>query len=1058
MKSVASEHGGHTYIGLSGTSHPLSSEQKKTHAEALFHHPVMTGDQHSKNLFSFLSHVNKKHDEVHLVAGSDRAPEYEKTMREWNGRKDSKGNVPFHFKKWKVHQVEGERMDSPKHPTQMNRNELEKTVSATKVEGLAHKGDYPGFKAYHPDMPEEHVKKVYNQIRSAGPKPVATVKAKLKEQINQYNEELNHKHFGPMLDSFVSFASDKLGLKSMPNIQLQRKDEHGDQPSFGGYNPGTNCIVVITKDRHPMDIFRTVAHELVHQKQKQEDRIGKNIEQEGATGSDIENEANAEAGKLMRWYAKANPDHFKLSHMTEETLNEGIFDPATHTAVFLAGGPGSGKDFVMSRTLHGHGLTEINSDNALEHLMNKQGLDMKMPENQKAERDLARGRAKNIAREQQRLALAGRKGVIINGTGDDPEKIATIKGQLENLGYKTMMMYVHTTDKVSRERNNLRGIMGGRTVPEKIRSEKWHASKKAMPKYKKMFGDENLIHVDNSDDYNLLPPEQKAAKDNEHNEIFKRVRQFTSTPVETPQAKAWEVSELSRRGIQKFNRTKPITFSARLQQMQEEAKKMKGPDPCWKGYQMVGKKKKNGREVPNCVPVEEEKQGHALVVNNKIVARDAKHRLVSLAKEKHGGLKNNEVFLAYTGKSVGDKWKNDIKEETPNQHKHGGVDKDFEDFFMGESKPSDREWGTKSLTTIYKKGTPGQYTIKQEEILPPSPGNVYGPTAGLGPDSIGPTAPTATMAAGGGVTGGGYSIPMYNIMNESVKRWLDNPKTQERFRAKYGNLAEQKLSEMAQKINKLPHTTNIKPKHITEFVNGDVTLAGDGISKGKDTAFDNYGTYSGRGGVSGDREVMGEEGPGQKKLRQALEKMQKGKPDPEETKKKMVADMQKLDPQYKAPMKEDALEVMPPRYRQRLKDVNRYPGELSNVIRSRKQKAHVSKEYHSHPKVGGGKEPRATRHMEESTPAWQRKEGKNPEGGLNKAGIASYRREHPGSKLSLAVTTKPSKLKKGSKKAKRRLSFCRRMKGMKAKLTSAKTARDPDSRINKSLRKWNCEE
>ena len=608
-KSIASENGGRTYIGLSGTSHPLTSAQKKAHAESLFQHPVMTGDEHTKNLFSFLSHLNKHHDEVHLVAGSDRAPEYEKTMREWNGRKDSKGNVPFHFKKWKVHQVEGERMDSPKHPTQMNRNELEKTVSATKVEGLAHKGDYPGFKAYHPDMPEEHVKKVYNQIRSAGPKPVATVKAKLKEQINQYNEELNHKHFGPMLDSFVSFASDKLGLKSMPNIQLQRKDEHGDQPSFGGYNPGTNCIVVITKDRHPMDIFRTVAHELVHQKQKQEDRIGKNIEQEGATGSDIENEANAEAGKLMRWYAKANPDHFKLSHMTEETLNEGIFDPATHTAVFLAGGPGSGKDFVMSRTLHGHGLTEINSDNALEHLMNKQGLDMKMPENQKAERDLARGRAKNIAREQQRLALAGRKGVIINGTGDDPEKIATIKGQLENLGYKTMMMYVHTTDKVSRERNNLRGIMGGRTVPEKIRSEKWHASKKAMPKYKKMFGDENLIHVDNSDDYNLLPPEQKAAKDNEHNEIFKRVRQFTSTPVDTPQAKAWEVSELSRRGIKTFNKTNPITRSARLQQIQEDLRKWfskTDPEGGWKRINAKGEAigpcaREPGEAKPKCM-------------------------------------------------------------------------------------------------------------------------------------------------------------------------------------------------------------------------------------------------------------------------------------------------------------------------------------------------------------------------------------------------------------------------------------------------------------------------
>ena len=91
-----------------------------------------------------------------------------------------------------------------------------------------------------------------------------------------------------------------------------------------------------------------------------------------------------------------------------------------------------------------------------------------------------------------------------------------------------------------------------------------------------------------------------------------------------------------------------------------------------------------------------------------------------------------------------------------------------------------------------------------------------------------------------------------------------------------------------------------------------------------------------------------------------------------------------------------------------------------------------------------------------STPAWQRKEGKNPKGGLNKKGIASYRSQHPGSKLSLAVTTKPSKLKPGSKSANRRKSFCSRMKGMKAKLTSAKTARDPDSRINKSLRKWNC--
>ena len=85
--------------------------------------------------------------------------------------------------------------------------------------------------------------------------------------------------------------------------------------------------------------------------------------------------------------------------------------------------------------------------------------------------------------------------------------------------------------------------------------------------------------------------------------------------------------------------------------------------------------------------------------------------------------------------------------------------------------------------------------------------------------------------------------------------------------------------------------------------------------------------------------------------------------------------------------------------------------------------------------------------VSEGSAAWQRKEGKNKSGGLNEKGRKSYERENPGSDLKA-----PSK-KKGNK---RRASFCARMRGMKKKLTSAKTARDPDSRINKSLRKWKC--
>ena len=91
--------------------------------------------------------------------------------------------------------------------------------------------------------------------------------------------------------------------------------------------------------------------------------------------------------------------------------------------------------------------------------------------------------------------------------------------------------------------------------------------------------------------------------------------------------------------------------------------------------------------------------------------------------------------------------------------------------------------------------------------------------------------------------------------------------------------------------------------------------------------------------------------------------------------------------------------------------------------------------------------------LDEASAAWQRKEGKNPEGGLNRKGIASYRRENPGSKLSMAVTTPPSKLKPGSKSANRRKSFCARMGGMEGPM---KKPNGEPTRKALALRKWNC--
>ena len=90
-----------------------------------------------------------------------------------------------------------------------------------------------------------------------------------------------------------------------------------------------------------------------------------------------------------------------------------------------------------------------------------------------------------------------------------------------------------------------------------------------------------------------------------------------------------------------------------------------------------------------------------------------------------------------------------------------------------------------------------------------------------------------------------------------------------------------------------------------------------------------------------------------------------------------------------------------------------------------------------------------------ATPAWQRKEGKSKSGGLNRKGVASYRAANPGSKLKMAVTTKPSKLKKGSKAAKRRKSFCARSLGQ-LKKSSAKVRNNPNSRIRQARRRWKC--
>lgn len=268
---------------------------------------------------------------------------------------------------------------------------------------------------------------------------------------------------------------------------------------------------------------------------------------EHAKSGDLESFKKGVPSTMSHAHAKQMyNDVRKGMRLHEEIIKEGVHDKGIFKAVFLGGGPGSGKDYVLSKTLDGHGLTEINSDKALEYLMDKEGLDKKMPENEEAQRNAVRKRAKNVTELRQRLALHGRNGLIINGTGDDPEKYAKIKEMLEKMGYETSMIMVNTDDEVSKERNIERGQRGGRTVPENIRKEKWDSVQAARPMFGKLFRD-NYVEFDNSEDLRSAPPEVVEAKTKELDGIFKNIQKFVNKPPKNDSAKGWIATELGKK-------------------------------------------------------------------------------------------------------------------------------------------------------------------------------------------------------------------------------------------------------------------------------------------------------------------------------------------------------------------------------------------------------------------------------------------------------------------------------------------------------------------------------
>ena len=214
---------------------------------------------------------------------------------------------------------------------------------------------------------------------------------------------------------------------------------------------------------------------------------------------------------------------------TFQQLLEGIYDPNIFKAVFLAGGPGSGKSYVVSKVVSGMGLKVINSDEPFERYLVKAGLSLKMPDEEQAERDIERKRAKKVTSARKGHAVDGRLGIIIDGTGKDYDKMIRQSAHLQELGYETSMVFVNTTLQTALERNRKRA----RSVPPEIAKQGWKDVQKNLPRFQRYFGKQFFVADNNLGD-DLTP-------------ITKAVRRAILKKVDNPIASAWIANELKKK-------------------------------------------------------------------------------------------------------------------------------------------------------------------------------------------------------------------------------------------------------------------------------------------------------------------------------------------------------------------------------------------------------------------------------------------------------------------------------------------------------------------------------
>ena len=219
----------------------------------------------------------------------------------------------------------------------------------------------------------------------------------------------------------------------------------------------------------------------------------------------------------------------------EQFLTEGVYDRNVFKAFFLAGGPGSGKSWVSSKTLSGAGMKVINSDSAFESLLKREKMSLDFKGYSDAElvrRDEIRAKAKRMTAASLGAAIEGRLGLIIDSTARNVPKIEAEQSHMRAIGYDTFMVFVNTTLEVAMARNNARK----RRLPDAIVIQNHKEVQANIGRLQNIFGASNFRIVDNN-----------KVREDVNPKVYKAVRSMVNREPTSKVAKDWIKRELDKK-------------------------------------------------------------------------------------------------------------------------------------------------------------------------------------------------------------------------------------------------------------------------------------------------------------------------------------------------------------------------------------------------------------------------------------------------------------------------------------------------------------------------------